>query len=254
MMNTKASEKSSESETFLRERRKESSVVSDGVVSDEKSVLRRKRFCMDLSERFHNKRGQKALAVLEAAVWLVVGLPVALLSVLITGLVYDQNILRTVPVDTLRSVTLNPLLLRAGSAEFEFEVDEPALRVLLPQLLKTATTRALTQSMNIRRVSARACFWSYAVNTQSGFVRGQLREVCSSIGGSGAGLSFAEEIRSKTAEQIGSPLYGSGGGFIDKVVLIGVKIAGEVNDFGLASAYSAIEFGAVQVPRQEVTL
>jgi len=249
MVDTKKSEKIPESATFRREIRKEFAVVNE-----ERLVTQRNHFCMGLFGVFRNHRGQKALAVLEAAVWLVIGLPVVLLSVLITGTVYDQNILRTIPVDTLRSVTVNPLLLRAGSAGFNFEIDEPALRALLPKLLQSATTRVVNQSMNIDRVSARACFWLYAVDTQSGFVLAPLREVCNAVGSSGAGLSFAEEIRSRTSEQIGVPLYGDGGGFIDKVVLIGVKVAGEENDFGLPNTYSTIEFGSVQVPRQEVTL
>jgi hypothetical protein len=244
-----ASEKSSERATFWCESR-----TLNSLVNDDTSVLAEKHGCMDRFDGLNSDRSQDALAVLEAAIWLVVGLPVALLSLLITGVVYDQNILRRIPVEALRSVTVNPLFLPTGSFDMNFEVDEPALRTLLPQLLQTATTRAVSQSMNMRKVSARACFWTYAVNVESGFVRAPVREVCSAVGGKGAGLNFAAELRAKTSERIGVPLYGDAGGFIDKVVLIGVKVAGEANDFGLSDAYSTIEFGAVQVPRQEVNL
>jgi hypothetical protein len=212
------------------------------------SSAKRRNFSNQLA---NNSPKQSGLALFEAAVCMVVGLPLFVMAIGTMILLYDQNAIRVAPVEGLRGVSLSALHYRSGGQEGRLSMDYSVTRQIVSTVAERIFNHAMQEGISLSEVGAKSCAWLYRVDSSTGRALELLQQDCSVQGSSGLAVSFIEELRSATSEPIGLPLRGSQAGYLDRVVLLGAKVEADFNALLFTRRGG---FGVVEVPRQEVLL
>jgi hypothetical protein len=183
-------------------------------------------------------------------------LPVALLGVSVVAAVHDQNVLQVVPEAVLREAQIAPLRWIPSGHGGQYEVAVAQLRDVVSKLSRTALEEAQGGVLKARQLSSKACFWIFSVHSSNGKVESPISHECDARGPFGSELSVDSLVNRELPTGLGIPRDRVGGaaGFINRVVVAGVVVGGEVPDLLGVSASTRVSFGAVSFPRQEISL
>jgi len=198
-------------------------------------------------------RTVRGLAVMEAAVWSVALLPVGLLAVAMSALAHDQNMVQTIPEALLREVSGRSMRWEANGDEGEFVVDISNARRTIRVLADRGVEEARVGTFKLQSPSARACFWVFSVHSIGGSVGALEASECEDRGDLGASISFESARAERLASGVSLPLH-EGGGFVDRVVLFGVAVAGLFDGLPLVMERQRLERAVVWIPRREIVL
>jgi hypothetical protein len=201
-------------------------------------------------------RTELGTAIIEAAVWLTMLLPVALLGLWVVATVHDQNVLRVVPDATLREVRVAPIRWKPNGHGGGYEVDVDELRNAVSTISRNALAEAQQGVVKATNLSSRACFWIYSVNVRNGELESPIRTECDARGPFGTELSVEGYVTRAIATVTGIPRDALAGatGFVDRVVVTGVVVGGELPSLRDGTSPNRVSFGAVSCSRQEIAL
>lgn len=202
------------------------------------------------------RRSQRGTAILEAGVWLTILLPVALLGASVVAAVHDQNVLQVVPEAVLREAQIAPLRWIPNGHGGQYEVAVAELRNVVSTLSRNALAEAQGGVFKARYLSSKACFWIFSVHSSNGKLESPISHECDARGPLGWELSVDNLVNRELSTILGIPRDRAGGsaGFINRVVVAGVVVGGELPDLLDAASATRVSFGAVSFPRQEITL
>lgn len=202
-------------------------------------------------------RRMRGVAFVETAIWIAVVLPVGLVGAGLVGLIHDQNVLMGIPSSVMREGDIpgGAWSLR-GDGVSEVTFDTTALARTLHDMAMRARAEATHGVLRTEKVSSKACYWIFSVNTRTGSLENPISSECRSQGPEGGGLSFEDLLRRERGDGRGI-LLGSKGGdgaYADRVALVGVGIRGDFPGVLSSAPLARIEWGEVSYPRQEVGL
>ncbi len=199
---------------------------------------------------------ERGIAILEAAAWATVMLPVAMLAAHTCLLVHDQRVMAIIPEAVLREEPL-PALSWTGDGEGgTFGVSGEALRRAASSLAARASAEANASLLRTSRISARACCWVYAVDEITGRAGVLRQEACATAGPQALEARLAAELNSLRARPIGVRSFSVSGtqDYVPTVIIAGVALGGDFSPAVPALKQQQLQFAHVSFPRQEVTL
>lgn len=198
----------------------------------------------------------RGMALLESAVWLVAILPVMLAAVSVAASVHDQNVFQVAPEAALREVNAQGMRWVPQGTAGRYDPNLEALRLAVAKVSEAGLQEVSSEAFKAKNVSAKACFWIYLVNSSTGRLESPIHEECDSRGPLGGELSLTPYVTKEVARGGGIPLGPEFGAnrFVDRVVLVGVAVGGDLPAPLSLSATERVQFGAISIPRQEVTL
>ena len=202
------------------------------------------------------RSSEAGTAILEAGVWLTMLLPVALLGVSVAGAVHDESVLRVVPEAVLRETRVPPLRWSPNGHGGSYDPDVAELRSVLSTLSRAAVLEAQRDVFKVQNLSSRACFWIYSVNVSTGKLETPISTECDVLGPLGRELAAETYVRRDVLMSLGisRDQTGVGAKFVDRIVVAGVVVAGELPDLLGATSARRVSFGSASFPRQEITL
>ena len=202
------------------------------------------------------RRSEKGIAILEAGIWLTMLLPIALIGVSVATTVHDQNVMQVIPDAVLREARVTPLRWSPNGYGGRYDPDLAELRNVVGTLSRAALLEARRDVFKAQKLSARACFWIYSVNTSTGKLESPISTECDVRGPLGTELSVGTDIAKELSNSLGIPRdqTGSTARFVDRVVVAGVVVGGELPSLLDATSFQRVSFGSVSFPRQEITL
>jgi hypothetical protein len=202
------------------------------------------------------RRSERGSAILEAGVWMTMLLPVTLLSVSVVATVHDQNVLQVVPDAVLREVRIPPLRWIPNGHGGHYDVEVAELRDVVSTLSRNALAEAQGEVFKARHLSSKACFWIFSVHSSTGKLESPISHECDARGPLGSELSVDNLVHRELSTSLGIPRdrAGSTSGFVNRVVVAGVVVGGEVPELLDAASATRVSYGAVSFPRQEITL
>jgi len=208
---------------------------------------------VNIKDSYENCLG---FVTLETSIWLLILLPITLICVAISVILFNCNILNVIPTELLRQelgegVHWDEAISNAGNLSLDVEHLEGVITDLANQSLAIAHERTL----GLKDLSAWACYWVIAVDDRTGQLRSPINTRCIHRGASTSHLSLDTELEVFTEQHNGIPLLGtSRDRYVPIVIALGVKIGGSVNTLGVPIAQRRIEHGTVSFPRRELQL
>ena len=195
-------------------------------------------------------------AAFEGAVWLMVLFPALLVSGSLLGTIHDQNILQSLPETVLRETYTEGVRWSPGRAGNVYEVPRAEMRKVVASVSQAAMREAEASVFKVKNVSTRACYWIFSVNPSNGRLNTPISTECDSQGVLGGSLSLQryldrEKVVGRGVDISDSPEQAS---FAERVALVGLVVGGEFPTIAPGSPLQRMEFGAVIVARQEITL
>ncbi len=200
------------------------------------------------------ERGQRGVAVLEAAAWLAVILPVAVLGASLCLQLYNQRTAAVIPEAVLREARSPALRWASNGEQGEFSIKNPEMRGTASALAAAALQEARTSLVSVKDLSVRACCWALTIDQQSGAVLGVEAEECVSNGALTVTSVLDAALSHATMTRIGVPLEvedGSEPQFIGRALVFGVAVGARFIGPGMATT---ILQAHISYPRQEVSL
>lgn len=199
---------------------------------------------------------ERGTAILESAMWLGVMLPTALVCLTVAALVHDQAVLRVVPEAALREVQGGTLRWVSNGFGGSYEANVPELRSLVSSVSQRALIEAEGAAFKAKNISTKACFWIFSVNPSTGKLGSPIQSECDSRGPLGQEVSVEALLREEVPRRLGMPrsALGEGAGYVERVILMGAAIVGEVPDLLELATVHRIAYGAISFPRQEISL
>jgi len=196
---------------------------------------------------------QRGVGLLEAAVWLVVLLPVCAVAVSVAAVVHDQSHISGVPAAVLRESAVAGLRWIPDGWGGRFEPNVPGLRAHVTQIARQAVAETRQGLLKADSVSAKACFWIFSVDSSTGSLESSIWSECDSRGPLGNRLSLTEDLEFERAKARGIP-NGESGAFVERVVVTGVVVAAETSALLDPRGSFQVSKGAIAFARQEVEL
>lgn len=203
------------------------------------------------------KRGERGLAVLEAAAWLTVVLPFALLGATLCLKVYDQRTLAVIPEALLRETAMPSLRWVADGNDGSFGLEAAELRASAAKLVAAAAGEARASLVQTGSVSARACCWVFQVDEATGAASAIERQECVSSGSLELSAELEAALESSAAPRLGVLADGAETGeprYIHRSLVVGLAVAGLFLPPVPALPRTEIKQAHIAYPRQEFTL
>lgn len=198
---------------------------------------------------------ERGVAFIEAAMWLLITLPLALGIVSVLGEMYDHNVVSKIPASVLRESCVEGMRFDGESGDSVIARHE-ALGHLVSELTSRGVLEAEGAVFHATNISAKACYVVYRVDTSTGYPSGSIQDGCDLKGPLAGRLTLNISRMSGASGKVGIPLMRSGAtsGYFDRIVMVGVVVGGEVPNLLSPSTPKIFEFSALSVPRQEITL
>lgn len=198
---------------------------------------------------------EKGVAFIEAAMWLLIALPLMLGIVSVLGEIYDQSVVSKIPANLLRESYVEGMRFDVESGDGLVAQYEELGRVVAALTAK-GVADGEGAVFHATKISAKACYVVYRVDPSSGHLGGTIQYGCDLRGPLAGRLTLNIHHISETSGKLGIPLLRNGAtsGYFDRMVMVGVVIGGEVPDLLAPSKPRLLEFSALSVPRQEITL
>ena len=198
-------------------------------------------------------RSERGIGIYEAAIWLVILLPVALVAVSLVSIVHDLNHISGVPAAVLRETPASGLRWYPDGTGGRLEADLEGLRVHVTRVSQRAIAEAELGLFQADLVSAKACFWIFSVNPSNGKLESPISSECDARGPLGNALSLNSELAYERERARGISV-GTNGEFADKVVVTGVAVGAEARHVLDPRVAYHLAKGAIAFARQEVVL
>jgi hypothetical protein len=199
------------------------------------------------------KERERGMGIYEAAIWLVVLLPVALVGASLVSIVHDLNHISGVPAAVLRESPARGLRWYPDGTGGHVEADLEELRVHVSRVSQRAVAETESGLLKADLVSAKACFWVFSVNASNGNLESPIWSECDARGPLGSELSLASELAYERDRARGISV-GDNEGFADKVVVTGVIVGAEARHVLDARVAYHLSKGAIAFARQELVL
>lgn len=206
-----------------------------------------------MKRRFVREGG---FAALEGAIWLMALLPAVLVSGSLLGTVHDQNVLQNIPDAVLRETYTDGVRWTTGRGGDSYEVSRDYMRRVAASVSQAAMREAERSVFKVGNISAQACFWIFSVNPSNGRLNLPISTECEFQGPIGRSLSLQRYLDRERVVGRGVDVSDSPDAprFAERVALVGLVVGGEFARIGLEAPLQRMEFGAVIVARQEITL
>lgn len=199
---------------------------------------------------------EKGIALFEGAVWLAMLLPLSLVLASTAAVVHDQAALRVVPEATLREAPGGTLRWIADGFGGRYEADLSELRSAVSRASEQGLLEAQKTAFKAQNISIKACFWVFSVNPSNGKLQSPIQSGCDARGPLGGEVSVDSYMHEARLSGLGIPRggFGEGEAYVERVVLMGVAIVGELPDLLNRTTTHRISYGAISFPRQEISL
>lgn len=203
-----------------------------------------------------SKKSERGMALFEGSLWLATLLPLGLVSASVAAVVHDQAVLRVTPEAALREVSGGTLQWRADGFGGRYEADVGELRSVVARVSENAQREAQKDAFKAENISTKACFWIFSVNPSTGNLTSPIQSECDGRGPLSGALSVESYMEAERPRRLGIPrsVVGDGAGYVDRVVMIGVAVVGELPNLLDPSSSYRISYGAISYPRQEISL
>lgn len=199
-------------------------------------------------------RRERGFALLEAAAWLAVLLPAAILGASLCMQLYNQRTLAIIPEAVLRETQSPSLRWASDGEDGSFWINDAEMMSAAAELVASAVGEATNSLLSVKHVSARACCWVLRVDAQSGLSSGIERQRCISSGEVGLAGELDRVFGPAADIRVGAPLEPSSSSelqFSSRALIFGVAVGavfvGPMPDVVLAQAHIAY-------PRREIAL
>lgn len=195
-------------------------------------------------------------AAFEGAIWLMALFPVLLVSGSLLGTIHDQNILQSLPETVLRETYTDGVRWSPDRSGDAYGMPREQMRKVAALVSQAAMREAEQSVFKVKNVSTRACYWIFSVNPSNGRLNTPISTECDSQGPLGGSLSLQryldrEKVVGRGVDISDSPEQSR---FAERVALVGLVVGGEFPTITPGSPLQRMEFGAVIVARQEITL
>jgi hypothetical protein len=202
-------------------------------------------------------RSESGIAFIEGAAILVVTLPLLLLAFAYIGMAYDQGVTRLIPQSLMREISVGVQRWRSDGKIGVFEAELDTLEELVRSLQDRARSELVNGSLKLAQVSAKACYWVFNVNPDSGDVVGGARASgCSANGAISDTLRLDDALNQTLRRGVSEPITIGGNTveFVSQVVLVGVAVGGRFSGLAEYLTDETVEASAVWLPRQDLKL
>ena len=196
---------------------------------------------------------ERGVGLLEAALWLMALLPVALVGISVVALVHDRSHLSGIPSAVLRECPASGLRWVPDGDGGHFEPDLAQLRVHLSEVSRRTVDEAAHGLFKADSISAKACFWIFSVHTRNGELETPIWSECDARGPLGGDLSLADELAYERKKVQGISV-GESDAYVDRVVVTGVVVGAEARFMLDPRVVYHFSKGAIAFARQEVVL
>jgi len=199
---------------------------------------------------------QRGIALFEGALWLAVLLPISLVLATTAAVVHDQAALRVVPEAALREVPGGTLRWTGDGFGGRYEADVVELRSAVSRASELGLLEAQKTAFKAHNISTKACFWIFSVNPSTGKLQSPIQSECDARGPLSREVTVEPYMQEALPRRLGVPRgeIGRGAGYVDRVVLMGMAIVGELPDLLRPSMVHRVSYGAISFPRQEISL
>lgn len=199
---------------------------------------------------------QRGSAMFEGALWLATLLPLCLVCLTLAALMHDQGVLQVTPEEALREIEGGTLRWVPDGHGGRYEADLTDLRFAVARISERALMEAKNEVFKAQNVSTKACFWIFSVNPSTGELQSPIHSECDARGPLGQEVPVEGYMRAALPTRLGIPRgeVGDGAGYVDRVILTGVAIVGELPNLLEPSATTRITHGSISYPRQEISL
>ena len=209
---------------------------------------------MSKAKRSTNPRGFMAL---EMAALCAVMLPIGLLCFSLYGLTHDENLLQNIPESLTRETPGRIMNWRSDGDRGVFDLNITQARTAIEGLRDNAINELSQGAFEIKDLSAKACYWFHAVDVESGVVdSAALLSECVDMGPLRTVLSLDGPKERRLLAGAARPVFLSGevSGFLPRLVLLGVAVAGRHTGLIESFRVGVVQHGTVWVPREDVKL
>lgn len=203
------------------------------------------------------RRSERGLAVLEAAAWLTVLLPCAVLGASLCLQLYDERTMAVIPEAVLREASLPSLRWISDGADGGFGLDTGELRASAAQLVAAASQEAFASVVHTTDISARACCWIFRVDEATGVAASLESQECVSTGSMQLAAELDAAFSRTAVPRVGAPADGAAegdAGFVGRALVVGLAVGGVFSPPVAALPESEIAQVHIAYPRQEITL
>jgi hypothetical protein len=209
---------------------------------------------MKKAKRCNKPRGFMAL---EMAALCAVMLPLGLLSLSLYGLTHDENLLQNIPESLTRETAGRFMNWRSDGELGVFDLNLTRARTAIERLRDSAISELSQGAFEIKDLSAKACYWFHAVDTESGGIESAaILSDCVEAGPLSAGLVLDGPKDRLLLAGVARPAFSSGemSGFLPRLVLLGVAVGARHTGLIESFRVGVVQHGVVWVPREDVQL
>ena len=202
------------------------------------------------------KSWDRGMALLEGTLWIATLLPLGLVSASVGAVVHDQAVLKVAPEAALRETSGGTLRWIPDGVGGRYEVDVATLRSVIAKMSENALLEVSRSALKAENVSTKACFWVFSVQPSNGNLQSPIHSECDARGPLSQEVSVETYMQAEKPKRLGIPrsVVGEGAGYVDRVIMMGVAIMGELPGLLDSSAVHRISYGAISFPRQEISL
>ena len=197
---------------------------------------------------------ERGVAVLEAAAWLAVLLPVAVLGASLCLQLYNQRTVAVIPEAVLREARSPVLRWGSDGDQGAFSIAHSEMRETAAALAARALEEARTSLVSVKDLSVRACCWTLTIDQRSGAANGVEAQECVSNGTIPTSPVLDAALSRASKTRLGVPLAVAEGHepeFVSRALVFGVALGARFVGPGTATTITQAH---ISYPRQEISL
>lgn len=194
---------------------------------------------------------------LETAALCAVMLPIGLLAVSLYGMTHDENLIQNIPESLTRETPGRMMNWLSDGDRGVFELDISQARAAIERLRDNAINELSQGAFEIEDLSAKACYWFYPVDAESGRIgNAAIRSECIDTGPLASVISLDRPKERILSAGAARPVFTAGdvSGFLPRVVLFGVAVGARHTGLIESFRVGVIQHGVVWIPREDVKL
>jgi hypothetical protein len=194
---------------------------------------------------------------LETAALCAVMLPIGLLAVSLYGMTHDENLIQNIPESLTRETPGRMMNWLSDGDLGVFELDISQARAAIERLRNSAINELSQGAFEIKDLSAKACYWFYPVDAESGRIgNAAIMSECVDTGPLATVLSLERPKERCLFADAARPVFSAGevSGFLPRLALLGIAVAGRHSGLLESFRVGVVQHGVVWIPREDVKL